>query len=298
MGTSGSVETIWDKVGWTAPPILAKTDDQKDAAVRHVCAYFEQLSDDHCGYRTGTCFSDLGGGGDRPEVANVITAEDIVAVESLDVTIPRIHKLQLLGAGVTPSGRAATRAWVDGLDPDEKLDADDYPSARKVPIDSQRVTAALARIPNEVDLADVPKEEAPEVIRNANLLWREVRRTDFGQTMVSKLLARKRPRLLPIIDKHIQIQLGYQRKNVNFYETMWKVMSDSDLARPVLLATIRNAAYEKTGDERIRRLSDLRVFDIVVWMHEKYPVMSSRGRPTPNLADDSRLLARRVLNPG
>lgn len=276
MGNNGSAGTVWDEVGWTAPPILAEADDQRDSAVRLLCAYFELLSDGPCDYRTGACFSDLGGGGDRPEVANVITAEDIVAVESLDVTIPRIHKLQLLGAGVTPSGRAATRAWVDGLDPEEKLDADDYPSARKVPIDSQRVTAALARIPNEVDLADVPKEEAPEVIRNANFLWREVRRTDFGQTMVSKLLARKRPRLLPIIDKHIQTQLGYQRKNVNFYETMWKVMSDSDLALPVLLATIRNAAYEKTGDERIRSLSDLRVFDIVVWMHEEYPVMSSR----------------------
>ncbi|MCI1255986.1 MAG: DUF6308 family protein [Corynebacterium provencense] len=45
---------------------------------------------------TGASFNELGGGGDRPEVAIVITAEDIVAVESLSVAIPRVHQLQRL----------------------------------------------------------------------------------------------------------------------------------------------------------------------------------------------------------
>ncbi|WP_110481311.1 DUF6308 family protein [Corynebacterium provencense] len=49
-----------------------------------------------CDKMTGASFNELGGGGDRPEVANVITAEDIVAVESLSVTIPRVHQLQRL----------------------------------------------------------------------------------------------------------------------------------------------------------------------------------------------------------
>ena len=271
MGNNGTAGTVWDEVGWTAPTILAEADDQRDSAVRLLCAYFELLSDGSCDYRTGACFSDLGGGGDRPEVANVITAEDIVAVESLAVTIPSIHKLQLLGVGVTASGREATRDWLDGLAPDKQLNVPDYPSATKIPIDSQRVTAALARIPNDVDLADVPKKEAPLVIRDANLLWREIRRSGFGQTMVSKLLARKRPRLLPIIDDLVETKIGYQRKNVNFYETMWKVMTDTDLALPAHLAKIRNSAFGQTGDERIRRLSDLRVFDIVVWMDAKNP---------------------------
>ena len=267
MSISNDKATAWDEVGWTAPEILSRA--QTSDAVSYLVRYFAPADGGTGDLMTGASFSDLGGGGDRPEVANVITAEDIVAVESLSVTIQRIHQLQLLGSGVTSQGRAATRDWIEALEPDRQLNVSDYPSAVRIPIDAQRVTAALARIPNNVDLADVPEDEAPEIIRNANLLWREVRRANLGQTMVSKLLARKRPRLLPIIDNLVVYQLRYKRGNVNFYESMWKVMSDKELALSAHLAAVRNTAYEDSGDDRIRGLSDLRVFDIVVWMDGK-----------------------------
>lgn len=89
--------------------------------------------------------------------------------------------------------------------------------------------------------------------------------------VVSKILARKRSRLLPIIDSEVIYQLRYKRRNVNFYESMWKVMSDEELALPKHLAGIRSSAAATSGDKRIAHLSDLRVFDIVVWMAAKHP---------------------------
>ncbi|WP_130839317.1 hypothetical protein [Corynebacterium neomassiliense] len=58
---------------------------------------------------------------------------------------------------------------------------------------------------------------------------------------------------------------------MNFYESMWKIMSDTELRLPVHLDAIRREAYEATGDIKIVKLSDLRVFDIVVWSHARHP---------------------------
>jgi hypothetical protein len=239
--------------------------------VDHLVAYFAPSDTGSGDALTGASFNELGGGGDRTEFADVITGEDLIAVESLSVTVPRIHQLQLLGAGVTQEGRRSTEDWINGLEAGRQLNVNEYPDAAVIPIDAQRVTTALTRIPNGVDLADVSAEEAPEILRNTNLLWREARRAHFGQTMVSKLLARKRPRLLPIIDSLVVDQLRYNRNNVNFYESMWRVMSDRELALPARLTAIRSEATAIAGDERIERLSDLRVFDIVVWMAAKHP---------------------------
>ena len=87
----------------------------------------------------------------------------------------------------------------------------------------------------------------------------------MGATMVSKLLARKRPRLLPVIDGFIRKQLTHGDGRTDFYKSMWRVMSDRELDLPGHLGSVRTAALNATGDQRIGRLSDLRVFDIVVW---------------------------------
>ncbi|MGO3074228.1 DUF6308 family protein [Corynebacterium variabile] len=276
MSNSEAAQTVWGKVGWAAPAILAE--GRVGEAARQLAAYFRKLDLETCDYMTGASFSDLGGGGDRPEVANVITAEDIVAVESLSVTFRRIHQLQLLGAGVTESGRAASRSWINSVPLEQKLRSRDYPNAVEVPIDSQAVTAALARIPNGVDLAELTDDEKTDVMQDVDWVWREMRRAHLGQTMVSKLLARKRPKLLPIIDSAVKKRLFQasgkatrKARNIGFYRSMWEVMSDPDLALPSHLSDIRERAFDVSGDARITRLSDLRVFDIVVWMDVKYP---------------------------
>lgn len=45
---------------------------------------------------TGRRFEHLAGGGDRPAVANVVTADDLIALQTLSVTIPAQGALDLL----------------------------------------------------------------------------------------------------------------------------------------------------------------------------------------------------------
>ena len=265
---------VWGQVGWTAPVILSRA--RTSGAVKQLVGYFAPAAAGVCDRMTGASFNDLGGGGDRPETADIITGDDIVAVRSLSVAIPTAHCLQLLGSGVTRDGLEQTRRWREGLGHNGALQYAEIPSIWKVPIDACGVNAALERIPKNKALADIPAQEISSILTSVDLAWREIRRKDrtgpdtFGQTTVSKILARKRPHLLPIIDSEITGVLNYDSSG-KFYRSMWKVMSDEELALPAHLAAIRNAAYDCSGDERIRRLSDLRVFDIVVWMEATSP---------------------------
>ncbi|WP_268245862.1 DUF6308 family protein [Streptomyces chryseus] len=53
---------------------------------------------------TGSRFEHLAGGGGRPEVADTVTAEDLVAVQTLSVTVPAPVALDIL------EGAASARA--------------------------------------------------------------------------------------------------------------------------------------------------------------------------------------------
>lgn len=283
MGSDDEVTTndpvldasVWGEVGWTVPTILAKEDQWNNKAINCLVSYFAtSVAQSHDDF-SGANFNDLCGGGDRAETADIITGDDLVAVRSLSVTIPVVHSLQLLGSGVTRAGLDATTRWREGLGHGKSLPYEDIPSVWKVPIDAGAVNEALGRIPNNRALADIPESQISAVLTSVDLAWREIRRKDktgldtFGQTTVSKILARKRPHLLPIIDSEITGVLKYDSNKVNFYYSMWRVMSDPELALPAHLSGIRERAFRATGDERIRRLSDLRVFDIVVWMYAK-----------------------------
>lgn len=292
MGNNGTAGTVWDEVGWTAPTILAEGSQAK--AEEFLRRYFEPDRTGHRERYSGAMFNELGGGGDRQEVKDIFTVEDFAAVSMLSVDVPPTHALQLLGHGVTARGLEATRTWREGLGHNETLPLEEIPSIDCIPIDTEYVNKALSRVPVNVELANVEENEIEDLMTCVDLLWREVRRKGvlkwesgepvrshsraLGETTTSKLLARKRPHLLPVIDSVVKEQMlqkgriarAKQRKN-GFYKSMWKVMTDTDLAVPAHLAKIRNSAYDQTGDERVRRLSDLRVFDIVVWMDAKNP---------------------------
>ena len=292
MGISGSAETVWDEVGWTAPPILAK--ESKAKAEEFLRRYFAPDRTGHRGRYSGAMFNELGGGGDRPEIKDIFTVEDFAAVSTLSVNIPPTHALQLLGHGVTERGVEATRKWRSELDHDKTLRWEDIPSVDCVPIEAAVVSDSLSKLPADKGLAEVRADEIDGLMTCADLLWREVRRKGvlvwksdesvrshsqaLGETTTSKLLARKMPHLLPVIDSEVKGQLlqdsGEEQRNarkIGFYRSMWEVMSDAELDLPSHLASIRDKAYEATNDERIFRLSDLRVFDIVVWMYAKNP---------------------------
>jgi len=281
---------VWGEVGWTAPTILATENMSKAAELLR--QYFAPDGTGHRGSYSGAMFTELGGGGDRHEVKDVFTADDLTAVSTLSVDVPPTHALQLLGMGVTAGGLRATKKWREGLDHDRTLEWSEIPSVDCIPIDASAVSDALARVPANMELAKVRADQIDGLMTCVDLLWREVRRKGvliwkegravknhpraLGETTASKLLARKRPRLLPIIDKEVKAQLcqdggkkARKTRNIGFYRSMWEVMSDSGLALPAHLSDIREQAFRATGDERIRRLSDLRVFDIVVWMYAK-----------------------------
>lgn len=261
---------VWDAVGWDHPTILHG--DRILAAVDNLVTYFADRAG-HTGPRyTGSLFTELGGGGDRPENAHAFTADDLVAVSTLSVDISAEHALQLLGAVETPEGDAATAMF---------RGARGIPSSRDVPIDPVEVSRLLAQLPTNLDLVDATDEDLLVTDR----LWKEIRRKGLGPTRVSKLLARKRPRLCPVIDRDVRRQLGHGKGRTDFFASLRTVLRDGSTGLPEYLAEIRRLASEagagaswpETGEltpgpssaVRIARLSDLRVLDIVLWMEEQ-----------------------------
>jgi Family of unknown function (DUF6308) len=121
---------------------------------------------------TGRRFERFAGGGDRPEVAHHFTAEDFVAVSMLSVQIPGASAIEIL----------ETKA--------------------------EDLNELLTLIPAELDLWDAERNmigrESPTWI-----LWRELARVhQVGEPTASKLLARKRPRLVPVYEPVVAEALG------------------------------------------------------------------------------------------
>lgn len=133
-------------------------------AERLLAAYFtERRKRDRQPAFTGAMFERPGGGGDRAEVANRFTAEDIVAVSMLSVNVPPRAALRILGA------------------------------------DAPVLSRLLAAIPADVDMVDA---DDLHLAANspADELWHHlVGYADVGWVTAGKLLARKRPRLLPVL---------------------------------------------------------------------------------------------------
>lgn len=246
---------VWDAVGWDRPTVLGP--DNTLRAVDHLVTYFADRAG-HTGPRyTGALFTEIGGGGDRPAVATAVTAEDIVAVSTLSREIPAEHALQLMGLVSTPEGEAQTALWRGSRE---------VPGIRDVPVDATEISRLLAELPVDVDLVDATDGD----LEVAGRLWWEVRRRGLGQSRVSALLARKRPRLLPVIDRDVRRQLGHGRNRTDVLVSLRTVLQDATAGLPGQLADIRQLAVtESGGDARIGRLSDLRVLDIVLRMAER-----------------------------
>lgn len=73
---------------------------------------------------------------------------------------------------------------------------------------ASKISDPLAHIPSNIDVADIPLQEYSAIFGEgspANELWHVLRGRDtgcwgMGETRTSKLMARKRPRLIPIFD--------------------------------------------------------------------------------------------------
>ncbi|MGW1965096.1 DUF6308 family protein [Streptomyces sp. NPDC001935] len=174
---------------------------------------------------TGSRFEHLAGGGEQPETVDRITAEDLIAVETLSVSIPVQVKLDLLEG----------------------------------PLGAQ-IADLLPQIPSGVDLAcadvTVVAHDSP-----ADQAWRLLEAPyGMGWVIAGKVLARKRPRLLPVYDKVVRCALGRPRP---FWTSLHTALRDDDNAlHHQLLALRRTAGLPDT-------VSALRVCDVTVWMSHR-----------------------------
>lgn len=168
----------------------------------------------------GSRFERFAGGGDRPEAADYFTADDIVAVSTLSVRIPGSAAIELL-----ETQRSDFREM-------------------------------LRLIPTNVDLADVsPEDIGPDW--PAWMLWEELMKlAHVDWVTASKLLARKRPRLLPVYDRVVRAYVAPQGSYWRALNSALRV-DDAALHRELLSVRARSGVGED--------ISVLRVFDVIAW---------------------------------
>ena len=189
---------------------------------------------------TGGWFERLAGGGDRPAVANRVTAEDLIAVQMLSVRVPAGVAINLLERDLGPTlGRL------------------------------------LADIPTGLDLADADQAHVADG-SPADQAWQLLRaQPGIGPVIASKLLARKRPRPLPIYDDVVRCALGWTG---GFWLTLRAALRDHDHALHHQLIQLRD-----TADLPVQ-VSPLRTFDVAIWMrhHDQHRRGDCPGPTTSN----------------
>lgn len=202
------------------PTSLTRPSDAQ--AISLLRAYYEPAAEHRAGVvHIGSRFDTWAGGGARPEVADTFTADDLIAVSLLGVQVPGRTAILLLDR------QAAT------------------------------YSALLAAIGPDRELADVSDDE----ISPDWPAWRahDVLRALDGVDWVgaAKLLARKRPRLIPAYDRVVRAALGGEHY---FWEPLRESLRADGQALNSRLLRIRDQA------EVPAEISAIRVFDIVAWM--------------------------------
>ncbi|WP_154604950.1 DUF6308 family protein [Arthrobacter sp. AQ5-05] len=164
---------------------------------------------------------------------NIITAEDLLSVSFLSVSVP------------------PRAAWA-------------ILTSR-----STAITKKLAQIPDNVSIdnpkccldmyqADSPSQELWDLLRRDEngKLW------DMGATKISKVMACKRPLLVPIQDRVVMTELD--ATDAEYWRMWWQAMHLRENSKPVV------ADFARELQERVpeaEKLSLLRTLDIVIWMH-------------------------------
>jgi hypothetical protein len=182
---------------------------------------------------TGSYFDDL-----PVEAADSLVAEDIVAISCLSIHVPAAASVQILGQ------------------------------------QTNEITGLLAEIPKS-DLEDIPFREHSERFgegTSALRLWRLLRNHfGVGQTTASKLMARKRPGLIPIYDSVVGRVTGFPNADGTWRPWHQALSCNDSLTDSLRL--LRNSAG-------LERISLLRILDVVLWMH------GTRGAEEPERVDD------------
>jgi hypothetical protein len=205
--------------------LLTWIDDPQ--AIDHLHCYFEPArAQGTMPHYSGSRFEFLAGGGDRPETANQITLDDLVAVTLLSVDVPGDVTLQLLEGNL-------------GSD----------------------ITRHLEQIPTDVSINDPAATELFATGSHARMAWALLKQPHgMGWVITNKLLARKRPQLIPVYDGVVRCAYGNPAGLWNWLTTMFA--ENGGILNDHLLA-VRDSATVPPG------VSTLRVLDVIVWMHHR-----------------------------
>jgi hypothetical protein len=185
---------------------------------------------------TGSHFETLSGGGDRPEVANRITADDLIAVQMLSVQVPPLVAVDLLKGSL-----------------------------------GGRLTDLLHRVPVGLEIGQPGAAAALADDAPAAQAWKQLKgRNGVGWVTAGKLLARKRPRLLPVYDDVVRCAVGAP-------EHIWLWLHDQ-------FATDEQSLPKQLSEVRARaavtsHVAPLRVLDVILWMrhHSKHRAAACPG---------------------
>lgn len=138
------------------------------------------------------------------------------------------------------------------------LDVPFLPRAVRRLLDSERdeYEELLRRVPSQVDLWAATDEQ----LRPAYDLWAKIKTLDgVGPTRASKLMARKRPRLIPVIDSVIRAGLGIGNR-----EDSWQLFREA-------LSENEGALLDQIEELRpsglTHEVSTLRLLDSALWMN-------------------------------
>lgn len=183
--------------------------------------------------QTGARFESWMGGGDAPEAVNTITADDLIAVAFLSVDVPAPAAIGILETH------------------------------------KDEISTLLAQIPADIDLANLAAEDFASTMGQGSAaiqLWRLLRQSDderwgIGPTTASKIMARKRPRLIPIYDSVIGSVM--EMKNSDKQWILWHELLTNGSGLSERLTEIQTQSGVAPD------ASALRIMDVVLWKHGK-----------------------------
>lgn len=202
-------------------PDVLRDPSNLEAAVKHLRDYCAPRGDGLGPVFTGSQFESLEKSASLPDQ---IGTADLLAVTMLGVNVPGEASLRILDT------------------------------------DSEEIHQLLSAIPTDVDFID-----ATEILHRGQAAWNLWTiidsYDDVGPTITSKIMARKRPALIPVQDSVIRKALGYRQGMGDFWAHLRALLSGYDFK--AAMRTIRDQAAVE------RQFSDLRVFDIVVWMDHR-----------------------------
>jgi hypothetical protein len=175
------------------------------------------------GSHPGRGFDSLG-----PNVTDRVTAVDLLAVQCLGVVVPVRPALDLLEGGL-----------------------------------GEDLGRLLATVPDDVDLGTGDAAEAVTEGSAADGAWSLLVDHDgVSRVVADKILARKRPRLIPVWDQVVRCALGRPQVS-GVWESLDRVIRTSDGAVADRLTRLREKAA--LGIE----VAPLRLLDVAIWMRHR-----------------------------